>query len=41
LLVSDHAKMIDALEAHDNELLVDLCRTHRETSLKRLAPVLG
>jgi DNA-binding GntR family transcriptional regulator len=40
LLVSDHAKMIDALEAHDNELLVDLCRTHRETSLKRLAPVL-
>jgi DNA-binding GntR family transcriptional regulator len=41
LLVSDHAKIIAALEAHDNALLVEVSRVHRETSLKRLAPVLG
>lgn len=41
LLVSDHARIIGALKAHDNELLVEISRAHRETSLKRLAPVLG
>jgi DNA-binding GntR family transcriptional regulator len=41
LLVSDHARIIAALEAHDNELLVEVSRAHRETSLNRLAPVLG
>lgn len=41
LLVSDHARIISALEAQDNELLVELSRTHRETSLSRLAPILG
>lgn len=40
LLVSDHDRMIAALEAHDNELLVKLCREHRERSLTRLAPLL-
>jgi DNA-binding GntR family transcriptional regulator len=41
LLVSDHARIISALEAHDNELLVEVSRAHRETSLIRLAPILG
>jgi DNA-binding GntR family transcriptional regulator len=41
LLVSDHARIIGALKAHDNDLLVEIARAHRETSLKRLAPVLG
>jgi DNA-binding GntR family transcriptional regulator len=41
LLVSDHARIISALEAHDNKLLVELSRAHRETSLSRLAPILG
>jgi DNA-binding GntR family transcriptional regulator len=41
LLVSDHARIIAALEAHDNELLVEVSRAHRETSLSRLAPILG
>jgi len=41
LLVSDHARMISALAEGDNQLLVELSRTHRETSLSRLAPILG
>jgi DNA-binding GntR family transcriptional regulator len=41
LLVSDHARIISALEAQDNALLVELSRSHRETSLSRLAPILG
>jgi len=40
LLVSDHARIISALEAQDNALLVEVSRSHRETSLSRLAPIL-
>jgi DNA-binding GntR family transcriptional regulator len=40
LVVSDHDRIIAALEAHDNEKLIDICREHRENSLIRLAPLL-
>jgi DNA-binding GntR family transcriptional regulator len=40
LLASDHDRIIAALEALDNEKLAVICREHRDTSLKRLAPVM-
>jgi DNA-binding GntR family transcriptional regulator len=39
-VVSDHERIITALEAHDNEKLVIICREHREKSLVRLTPLL-
>lgn len=41
LLASDHDRIIDALAAHDNATLVEMCREHRDRSLARLGPILG
>jgi DNA-binding GntR family transcriptional regulator len=40
LLASDHDRIIAALEAGDNDRLVNIQCKHRETSLNRLVPIL-
>jgi DNA-binding GntR family transcriptional regulator len=40
LLYSDHEQIIDAWERGDSSELVAVSRRHRETSLKRIAPIL-
>jgi DNA-binding GntR family transcriptional regulator len=40
LVAADHDRIIAALEARDNSLLVRIQREHRDTSLRRLVPIL-
>ena len=41
LLYEDHKEIIDAWQQGDYERLVSVSRRHRETSLRRIAPILG